>query len=91
MPRVFVVYVRSGLAGSDRDEIILLWYRILRKAGIVKLGGLRKGGRDYKDGCAKADRVVGERSSCLTCPFDKCLYEIKEGGENDSGELNCRV
>ena len=80
--KALIVYLRSGIDGSDKDDILILWSRFFKKTGIIKVRHLRKGWRDYKDGCAKADRVIRERSSCLECPFERCLLEIKDNGGN---------
>ncbi len=31
------------------------------------------------DGCESATTFLGRRSSCLNCPFDKCVFEEPRG------------
>ena len=43
-----------------------------------------RGSRDgfnytYADsGCIRATGYLGERSSCLSCPYDECLYKERD-------------
>ena len=39
------------------------------------------------DGCEFADEFLNRKSSCLNCPFPKCVYDEPGGGQRWLKEL----